>query len=389
MKNILLLFCFVFLAEVATDIYVPILPMFAHIFNSNLEIIQLTMSLHLVGFALGQLFYGPFSDAYGRRKTLLIGLSVFITATLMCAFSTGIEMLIFFRFIQGFGACVAPVVGMSMIKDLYAERTENIKILSAMSMTVSLSPIIGPILGTIIAEYSGWTGSFYLLSIGGMVLFPLLYFYLNETRNPKVSSPIVKSGLFPFVSCIMINALSVACVWVFITSAPFILMELFQVPLLEYGYYQAFTVMAYMAGGLFTNRFIEKLGSKRMLLLGLAIFGAGSAALIGEWWLSGMSKLGFVGFVALMECGIGIFRPVVINKIMDVYPGRSGFSASILGTAEMLISAVAIGLLGLFNQGIVDVTVGILTVLTLSSVAIYVILLRVDPEDSVRILPNT
>lgn len=171
---LVLYFFIVFLAEVATDLYVPSLPILAKYFSVPAESVQKTMTFHLAGFAMGQLIYGPLLDRFGRKPILITGFGIFVFASFACSFSTSISSLISYRFIQGLGACVAPVVAISALKNQPKHSSEHLRLLTLLNMIMSLSPIIGPLLGALLIISLGWQAPFYLLGSLGLTCWILL-----------------------------------------------------------------------------------------------------------------------------------------------------------------------------------------------------------------------
>ncbi|MEK7820738.1 MAG: MFS transporter, partial [Pseudomonadota bacterium] len=130
----------------STDLYLPSLPSIATHFAVGAAEAQLTLSVFLLGFAGGTLIWGPLSDRFGRRPTMLAGLAFFFVATLACAAAESMTQLIVARFIQAIGACVGPVVARAVVRDVFA-REEAARVLSYMAMAMGLAPMVGPVIG--------------------------------------------------------------------------------------------------------------------------------------------------------------------------------------------------------------------------------------------------
>ena len=127
----MLLTTLVALGPLSTDLYLPALPALAQVFASDAAHVQLTLSVFLAGFACGQLFYGPFSDRFGRRPLLLGGLMVYCAGSLGCVFAASIKMLVAARFVQALGACAGPVLGRAVVRDLW-RTSESARIIAYM-----------------------------------------------------------------------------------------------------------------------------------------------------------------------------------------------------------------------------------------------------------------
>lgn len=165
------------LAPLSIDMYLPALPFLQGFFHADASAIQLTLASFFVAFALGQLFYGPLSDAYGRKKPLYAGVILFIFASIGCVWAKSVEMLIFLRFLQALGACTGIVIARAIVSDLFRAE-EAAGIYSSMMMISGVAPIVAPIIGgSILGTIIGWEAIFYLLAFLGMIVLLSSSFY--------------------------------------------------------------------------------------------------------------------------------------------------------------------------------------------------------------------
>jgi DHA1 family bicyclomycin/chloramphenicol resistance-like MFS transporter len=351
----IILFAIIFLAEIATDLYVPSMPMIASEFSVSEHIVQMTMSLHLLGFALGQPIYGWMADKLGKGAALLAGLLLFLCANYGCAQASDIHALILFRFLQGLGACAAPVVGLAMIKDRYDEPSQNMKMIACLSMVLSCSPILGPLLGSWIAVIGGWRSNFHLLCVMsfGCLCVLGLRFQKDKNRISKTafSGRIGELCTHPILlGYALVNGLLVSIVWLFITVAPLIFMHHHGLSIVEYSYCQIISVLGYIFGGILSSMNSQRWSRSSLLQMGMRkiYLSMGLLALLSM--LQVINPVEFTLLIALFECGLGIVRPVLVSQIMQFYPSNSGISSAVIGVMEMLVSFAVISLLGLFNE---------------------------------------
>lgn len=343
---IIILFFIVFLVEIATDLYIPTLPMISESLRAADFVTQWTMSLHLLGFALGQPIYGPLSDRWGRGPILLSGFSIFVLACLGCALSPSIECLILFRFIQGFGASAAPVIALALLKEMYEKDTVSIQKIALLNSTMSLSPIFAPVMGGTIAIFTGWQGNFYLLFLIGSFLFPFLIFCGNRLKNRNlIPSNIPLHQLFKNRGVILnslINACLVSIVWLFITETPFIFSQNYHITMIQYGFYQAFTVLGYVLGGCISHFMAKRTQEKRLIQVGLGVIIFTALCSFSLIQVVAIDVKTFVFLISLYESGLGIMRPALLNKLLNFYPAQKGGVSSLIGMFEMGISALSI-----------------------------------------------
>lgn len=173
------------IADIATDLYLVALPSIANHFKVEGSVVQLTISLNLVGFAISGLIYGPLSDYYGRRPIMLIGMTVFTLASIMCCMVNNIVLLILIRFIQGIGAGVTGVVGYAAIKDIYSG-SEYSRMISKLNMVVALSPGIAPVVGSYIISHGyNWKFLFLIISLAAIIILILFLLTASVSCNLK------------------------------------------------------------------------------------------------------------------------------------------------------------------------------------------------------------
>lgn len=159
-----------------TDMYLPSLPSMADYFGTQASMVQLGLTSSMIGLALGQLFFGPLSDWYGRRPPLLVAMSLFIVSTVCCIFSATIEGFIFFRLIQGIAGAGGIVVSRSIATDRFTGK-ELAKAMAIIGAINGIAPVASPVLGGFLTDSIGWKGIFIvLLLLGVLLLFSNLHF---------------------------------------------------------------------------------------------------------------------------------------------------------------------------------------------------------------------
>ncbi len=183
------------LGPLSTDMYLPSLPAIATALGTDVARAQLTLSGYLVGFAAGQIFYGPVSDKIGRKPTVLAGLALYCLASAACALAQSVEMLIAARVVQALGAAGPIVLGRAIVRDLY-EGPRAGRELSRMGMIMGLVPAIAPIIGGILEPLFGWRSNFWAVLGGAAALALAVILFLPETLRQKRPEPISLLGIF-------------------------------------------------------------------------------------------------------------------------------------------------------------------------------------------------
>lgn len=231
-----LLAALVALGPLAIDAYLPAMPEMAADLGTSLHNIEITLSVFLVGFAAGQLIGGPFSDRFGRRLTILVGLSLFILGSVFIALGSRIELLWVGRVLQAFGGGMGVVNTMAVVRDRYAG-SESARILSQIVTIMMAAPLLAPFIGALLLLVSDWRSIFWFLALYAVLLLILLRRYLPETR--KVQQHTQKQSVWQRYRSVIQNkrsagflfavAFSNAGMFAFLTSSPGVYMGYYQI----------------------------------------------------------------------------------------------------------------------------------------------------------------
>src|SRR3954454_5478811 len=168
------------IAPLATDMYVPGFPAVGHDLHASATGVQLTLTTFFVGMALGQLAGGPISDQRGRRRPLLASLIVMLVASMVCALSPTIAVMMLARLVQGFSGGWAMVIGRSIVIDL-ASQSRLVRALNVIQGVAGIAPIVGPLLGGLIMQYSDWRLSFWVLAMWSAIMLLTVAAFVPES----------------------------------------------------------------------------------------------------------------------------------------------------------------------------------------------------------------
>ena len=172
----------------STDMYLPSLLSIAAYFNTDMSQVQFTLSIFMVGFAIGQIFYGPFADKYGRKPLLLISLLIYLAGVVVCLTAEHIEFLIFGRFLQALGGSGPVVLSRAIVRDML-KGAEAGNMLAKMGFIMGFVPLIAPVFGGFFETYYGWRSHFYVFLAFGVMLLFLVMWRLPETNTNKTITP--------------------------------------------------------------------------------------------------------------------------------------------------------------------------------------------------------
>lgn len=346
--------------EIATDIFLPCLPLMGDYFGVGEVKSQLTISMYLLGLSVARPFYGILSDSFGRRRVLVGGMILFFISSIVCYLSKSISILIMARFAQGWGAGVAIVIGFAAVKDLFDEK-RCAHIMSLMGLIIAVSPAIAPILGGYLSKYFGWQSTFlFVLTLSGLILVMIWLFMVETLPKEKFVKFSLKEVTVNywyviahkrFMLYVMIQSFSVGALWTWLAGAPVLYIDHLNVPLEYYGYYGATGVGFYMVGTFINLSLIKKSSVDKMLELGLILLLIGDGLLI----LAAMAGISNAILIQLLNApfamGLAFLFPNAPTGALDSIKAGRGVGASIIGTLQMGLSAVGAFCVGYFATG--------------------------------------
>jgi len=167
------------------NILIPSMPGLAGQFGMDYAMVQLTLTLYLVGMAIAQLGLGPCSDRFGRRPVMLAGFALFVGATILCAIAWSFEVLIAGRILQAIGACTGQVLGRAIVRDVH-DRDHGASAIAFITMAMATAPAFAPMIGAYVDAWLGWRANFVGLALIGILTGVTIYLCLGETIHLRV-----------------------------------------------------------------------------------------------------------------------------------------------------------------------------------------------------------
>ncbi|HVV62369.1 MAG TPA: multidrug effflux MFS transporter [Pseudolabrys sp.] len=332
-----------------TDMYLPSLPDIARLLHASTAQTQFTISSYLIGFAVGQIVYGPFSDRHGRKPVLIIAVALYCVATLGCALSTSIEMLIVARALQAVGGSGGVVLARAIVRDLYSGSRAG-RELSVIASVMALAPVLAPVIGGALQTAFGWRASFFVLAASGVIGIGVIWLLLPETlvnRAKEPVSPATMLGSYRIVArnrCYLAYMSLIACsyagLFAWISGASFVLQNLYGLSAFNFGVAFALGSVGYMTGSTIAARIVGRLDIDLTTGLGgvaLTVGGLGLVAAVGAGLTSAAS---IVIPVAVYLAGLGMVLPIGIAGAMSPFPERAGAASSLLGFVQQTTAAV-------------------------------------------------
>jgi len=298
----------IFSFALALDIYVSSIPTIQTIFHTNQVMVQLTVSIFLLGTGVGQLFAGPLSDQIGRRKVVLSGVIFYLLGSLLCTFAPNITFLIIFRAIQALGACGMMVSAFAIVRDLFSG-DDCARIYSFLNSTIALSPLFAPLAGGYLAKWINWRASFALLVIISFIILIVSYFSINETLK-KENRTKMGAHLFghywsiarssKFLIYAFCGAAGFAGFLTFFSLSSYIIITLLKVSQEHFGFYFATIGIVFFFGSLLSGYSSKKIGTYKTVMIGCVLMTLSGIVML-YWYLEwGLSISAFMGPMMIM-----------------------------------------------------------------------------------------
>lgn len=331
-------------APISIDMYLPSLPSISEDLRADPSLVQLTLATFMFGMGIGQLLYGPLSDRYGRRVPLMWGIALYTLSSLGCALATRVEVLIALRFVQALGGAAGPVIARAVVRDLFSG-SEIARVLSIMTLVMGVAPILAPLFGGVVLEAAGWRAIFFVLTFVGVSSAGLAHWQLPRTRGLQPTAALGHNLLRllkdrRFVTAALAGASAQITLFAYISSAPFVLMQLHGVDThtfaLLFGGNAAGFIGATQTNRLFLRRFTIA-GIARGAAVWMCIAHVG--LLIATY--QGAGALTFAVALFLSVIGLGLVFPNSTAIALQGHADIAGLASSVLGAVQFGTGAIA------------------------------------------------
>jgi len=342
------------ITPISIDMYLPAFPKIAADLHTSIGNVALSVSTYFFGFSVGQILYGPLLDRFGRKRPLYIGLCFYVAATIGCALSNSIEMLLLIRFIQALSGCVASVAAMAMVLDFFPS-DKSAGIISLLILILGVSPLLAPTAGSFIVAVSNWRFVFVVLAIIAVIILICVFFFLPEGRQPDITVSLMPKQIINGFKNILLEprfhiyalagTFSFAGLFVYVAGSPAVFMDEFHVSPKVYGGIFAGLSIGFIGSSQLNHFFTRRFRNEEILKVVLTtqfitsiIFLTGS---LNAWW--GLAATICFLFVILACAGL-------------TYPNASAVALNPFtenaGTASALLGFIQIGIGGLISVGV-------------------------------------
>jgi DHA1 family bicyclomycin/chloramphenicol resistance-like MFS transporter len=372
-------------APISIDMYLPSLPAIGADFHVQPGAAQASLAAFFVGLALGQFFYGPASDRWGRRGPLFAGIGLYIAASVVCALAPSLPVLIGARFFQALGGCAGPLIGRAVVRDRFEHR-QSARIMSQLMLVMGIAPIVAPLMGGALLVFGGWRAVFWALAIFGAVIGAWMFFALGESRSEATKATAQDEHPFrtymgllrrrTLLGYTLAGALNSGALFAYITASPHLLIQTYHIPAAQFGWVFGVNAIG-LIGMSQVNAHLLRWHSPELILARSRLASIFFAVVLGMDAFTGWG--GMWGVLVPLFFVLSSFGFVGANTQaagMNVDPLRTGSISAVMGGASFALGALVAGAVSALTTAFPDAGAKpmasvILVAMLLSAAALY------------------
>lgn len=342
------------ITPLATDLYLPALPIMPGELNTTASNIQMTIGVMTFGVAVGQLFGGPISDTMGRKLPLIVGNLLCVISSIICAFAPNIEILLLGRFLQGLTGSVGVVIAKAIARD-FASGQELTKLFALLMMVNGLAPVLAPLIGGQLLLFTTWRVIFVILAVfSAILLVGSLLFRESLPKEKRITGGVgvaVKNYITlikdkPFLGQTLIQLFAFGGFFAYISGSSFVYQNIFNLSAQEFSYLFGINSCGIVLASAISSRVSNVITAKQLLTFSLWQLTIGSLlfliAMIFEWSLIPVTTILF-----FTVCTVSLFGSASFSMAMTNYGKMAGSASAILGFASMFAAGIVSPLVGI------------------------------------------
>ena len=369
----------------AIDTYLPSFPAISRERGVAPSSVQVTVAVYFLGLAVGQVFYGPVADRWGRKRPLYAGLLLFILASVGCALARSIDALTLLRLLQALGGSAQMVIARAVVRD-YFDQHESARVLSLLMLVMGVAPILAPLLGGQLVALFGWRSIFWALAASAALCLAAVHLVLEESLPPEAR----RRGGFAmilrtygsllasrsFTAHVLAGSLIVAGMFAYIAGSPFVFMEIFGVSPQRFGLFFGTNALGLIAASQVNARLVRRFGPAGILRVLLIVAAAAGLALLAT---AATGLGGFPGTLVplfLFVSSLGFISPNATALAMASQGRNAGSASAVLGTIAFLGGGAASGLVSALYDGTAMPMALVIAACGLGALAVHLLLGR-------------
>lgn len=337
------------------DMYLPALPAIGKDLAASESVVQLTLTACLIGLALGQVVAGPLSDAWGRRRPLLIGTAGYVVASLLCAVAPTAGVLVASRLVQGLAGAAGIVIARAIVRDLYSGPAAA-RYFSRLILVMGLAPILAPVLGAQLLRFTSWHGIFLALAVVTALL------WLGAARGLPETLPVERrrSGSFgdtvrtfrrlaadtQFISYAVAGGLSFGAMFAYIAGSPFVLQGIYHVSPQTFSLIFGLNALGFVITSQINGSLVSRIPPARLLTFGVTLTAAAGLVLLVVILDRGLGLAAVLPPLFVLVSSIGFVVPNAVALALSRHPEAAGTGSALLGVIQSGIAAAGAPLVG-------------------------------------------
>ncbi|HDX5405594.1 TPA: multidrug effflux MFS transporter [Bacillus anthracis] len=339
------------IGPLSIDMYLPSLPKLTDDLQTGASLAQLTLTACLLGLSVGQLFVGSISDIYGRRKPLII----YVASSLLCAVAPSIWTLVLLRFLQGASGSAGIVISRAMVRDMYSG-SEMTKFFSLLMLVNGAAPILAPIIGGQLLQFTTWRGVFIVLGAISVFMLISATFVLRETLPPEERETGGLSGTLAtygkllkdrlFMGYALSQGLVTAAMFAYISGSPFVLQNIYGASPQQFSLFFAINGIGIIIASQVTGRLAGKVNEKTLFVSGIVIAAVGGLSLLLTILL-GIGLIGVLCSLFLVVSSVGVVSTTGFSLAMRNQKQAAGTASALLGLLQFISGALVAPLVGI------------------------------------------
>jgi DHA1 family bicyclomycin/chloramphenicol resistance-like MFS transporter len=376
------------LGAIGIDAYLPAFPVIAKALGTGVDSIQLSLVSYFIAVALGQLVYGPVSDAIGRKRPLLFGLAVFTVASIGAAFVTNVQALIALRFLQGLGACAGMVLSLAAVRDLHSG-VEAARLLALMILVLGVSPILAPLIGSTLVAFFPWTSIFWFMGGLGVICFLVVSRFLEEThhaehRQEAGVATVARNyaGLLRdrrFMGIVMVIGLTQSGLFAYVGGSPFVFLTVHGVRPTTYSLLFGMNALALIIPSQWNAALIRRVGGPRLVRYSSLLYAAAGTLLLVATVVHRDSLPVTIFFIMLCIASIAMIAPTGSLIALEPKASVAGAASAMIGSARFVFGALAGVLISVFFDGTARPMASIISASAVAAVGLSRVVLPPTP----------
>ena len=366
-------------APMSIDMYLPSLPVLGDEFGASAGHVQLSVATFFLGLAIGQGFYGPLSDRFGRTRPLYAGLALFVCASIACALAPSINFLIAMRFFQALGACSGQVISRAVVRDLF-EPKEAVQVFSLLVLVMGVSPVLAPLLGGQILQWYPWRAIFWVIAALGAAGLAGIWIRLRETHLDRHRELVVGKVLRTygallrnraFIGYVLTGGMAMAGMFAYIVGSPYVFIEHFHVTTAHFGFFFGVNALGLVLAAQLNARLVRYYSSDSIIQKVLMIqVASGLLLFVGVW--SGVLQLyGVAAFIFIYVASVGCLFPNITAMAMAPHGAIAGSASAMIGVIQFTLAATSAALIGAVNSGAAMPVAALIAICGVSAAILY------------------